>query len=62
MTLTEEQLLALKDLGREMNESAMDAYLAYANPGRKNACLNRVAIAARRIAEIVLPQDLRYIP
>lgn len=57
--LTDEQQLALVKEGHDLISAA---YLASANRDDKEHQLNCIALAARRIAEIVLPKDLRYTP
>jgi len=54
--LTDEQLLELTTLGSEITACA------YFVAGGKDAYSSRIDLAARRIAEIVIPQDLRYVP
>ncbi len=59
MMLTNEQLLALAEEGHHLVSAA---YYASSHREDEEAQLNRIALAARRIAEIVIPQDLRYSP
>jgi len=59
MSWTPEQLRTLASEGQEL---AQMAELAELNPGKVDFALLRISLAARRIAEIVMPQDLIYKP